>query len=175
MFCLKQVKMKHCPQSLSNLLCPCHEAYIQVCRGLMITSVCLGFFGAILALVGMKCTKIGGSETTKARLTVLSGFHFILSGKTPAFHLSTSMTGFMENVTSELLSRKPFNFRKIWCSNELHYRLLLLWFLSEFEVEIFSFPSAGLCSMTACSIYAHRITTDFFDPLFVAQKLVFRI
>lgn len=58
------------------------EAYIQVCRGLMIASVCLGFFGAIFALVGMKCTKIGGSETTKARLTVLSGFQFILSGKT---------------------------------------------------------------------------------------------
>uniref|UniRef100_A0A8C6S2B5 Claudin n=1 Tax=Neogobius melanostomus TaxID=47308 RepID=A0A8C6S2B5_9GOBI len=76
------------------------DAYIQVCRGLMIAAVCLGFFGAALALVGMKCTKIGGSDTTKARLTVLS----------------------------------------------------------------------GLCSMTACSIYAHRITTDFFDPLFFAQK-----
>ncbi|XP_040888063.1 claudin-10a [Toxotes jaculatrix] len=83
------------------------DAYIQVCRGLMIASVCLGFFGAVLALVGMKCTKIGGSETTKARLTGLSGLHFILS---------------------------------------------------------------GLCCMTACSIYARRITTDFFDPLFVAQK-----
>ncbi|XP_045910060.1 claudin-10a isoform X2 [Micropterus dolomieu] len=64
-------------------------------------------FPSMLALDGMKCTKIGGSETTKARLTVLSGFHFILS---------------------------------------------------------------GLSCMTACSIYAHRITTDFFDPLFVAQK-----
>ncbi|TNM94229.1 hypothetical protein fugu_002405 [Takifugu bimaculatus] len=83
------------------------DAYIQVCRGLMISSVCLGFFGAILALIGMKCTKLGGSDATKARLTVLSGLHFILS---------------------------------------------------------------GLCSMTACSIYAQRITTDFFDPLFVAQK-----
>nr|AAT64085.1 claudin 10a [Takifugu rubripes] len=82
-------------------------SYIQVCRGLMISSVCLGFFGAILALIGMKCTKLGGSDATKARLTVLSGLHFILS---------------------------------------------------------------GLCSMTACSIYAQRITTDFFDPLFVAQK-----
>lgn len=56
-------------------------AYIQVCRGLMISAVCLGFFGAILALVGMKCTKIGGSETTKARITCLCGLHFILSGK----------------------------------------------------------------------------------------------
>uniref|UniRef100_A0A8C6K7V1 Claudin n=1 Tax=Nothobranchius furzeri TaxID=105023 RepID=A0A8C6K7V1_NOTFU len=73
----------------------------------MISSVCLGFFGAILALLGMKCTTFGGSETTKARLTVLSGFTFVLS---------------------------------------------------------------GVCCMTACSIYARRITTEFFDPLFVAQK-----
>ncbi|KAM9483004.1 claudin-10a [Clarias gariepinus] len=83
------------------------DAYIQVCRGLMISAVFLGFFGAILALVGMKCTKIGGSETTKARITCLSGLHFIIS---------------------------------------------------------------GLCSLTTCSLYAHRITSDFFDPLFVAQK-----
>uniref|UniRef100_A0A673L9P6 Claudin 10a n=1 Tax=Sinocyclocheilus rhinocerous TaxID=307959 RepID=A0A673L9P6_9TELE len=83
------------------------DAYIQVCRGLMISAVCLGFFGAILALVGMKCTKIGGSETTKARITCLCGLHFILS---------------------------------------------------------------GICSMTACSLYAHRITSEFFDPLFVKQK-----
>lgn len=56
----------------------------------MIAAVCLGFFGAILALVGMKCTKIGGSETTKARLTVLSGFHFILSGKPEFLRLGFS-------------------------------------------------------------------------------------
>ncbi|CAL8289842.1 unnamed protein product [Lota lota] len=83
------------------------DAYIQLCRGLMIASVCLGFLGCSLALVGMKCTRIGGSEPTKARLTALAGLHFIL---------------------------------------------------------------CGLCCITACSIYAHRITTDFFDPLFVAQK-----
>ncbi|KAA0713231.1 Claudin-10 Oligodendrocyte-specific protein-like [Triplophysa tibetana] len=83
------------------------DAYIQVCRGLMISAVCLGFFGAILALIGMKCTKIGGTETTKARITCLCGLHFILS---------------------------------------------------------------GICSMTACSLYAHRITNEFFDPLFVKQK-----
>lgn len=58
----------------------CHKAYIQVCRGLMISSICLGFFGTIFALIGMKCTKLGGSGPTKARLTVVSGFHFILSG-----------------------------------------------------------------------------------------------
>ncbi|XP_077453669.1 claudin-10a [Stigmatopora argus] len=83
------------------------DEYIQVCRGLMISSVCLGFLGAILALLGMKCTKVGGSETMKTSLVVFAGFHYIFS---------------------------------------------------------------GFCCMTACSLYAHRITTDFFDPLFVAQK-----
>lgn len=71
-------QMASCELVLCRLRC---KAYIQVCRGLMIASVCLGFFGAALALVGMKCTKIGGSESTKARLTALSGVHFILCGK----------------------------------------------------------------------------------------------
>ncbi|XP_028657092.1 claudin-10-like isoform X1 [Erpetoichthys calabaricus] len=83
------------------------EGYIQVCRGLMIAAVCLGFFGAILALVGMKCTKIGGSDRVKARIACLAGLNFLLG---------------------------------------------------------------GLSSMTACSLYAHRITSEFFDPTFVAQK-----
>ncbi|XP_006639067.1 claudin-10 isoform X2 [Lepisosteus oculatus] len=83
------------------------DGYIQVCRGLMIASVCLGFFGAILALVGMKCTKIGGSDKTKARIACLAGLNFIIG---------------------------------------------------------------GLSSLTACSLYAHRITSEFFDPAFIAQK-----
>ncbi|KAJ0005573.1 hypothetical protein NQD34_015467 [Periophthalmus magnuspinnatus] len=88
----------------SNLWKMC---YIQACRGLMIAAVCLGFFGSIFALVGMKCTKIGGSDQNKARIACLAGVSFILS---------------------------------------------------------------GLCSLSACSLYAHRITSEFFDPMFVAQK-----
>ncbi|XP_061648110.1 claudin-10-like isoform X8 [Phyllopteryx taeniolatus] len=83
------------------------DGYIQACRGLMIAAVCLGFFGTVFALVGMKCTKIGGSDKSKARIACFAGFNFILS---------------------------------------------------------------GLCSLSACSIYAHRITSEFFDPMFVAQK-----
>ncbi|XP_015272623.1 PREDICTED: claudin-10 isoform X4 [Gekko japonicus] len=81
--------------------------YIQACRGLMIAAICLGFFGSICALVGMKCTKIGGSEQTKSRIACLAGLIFIL---------------------------------------------------------------CGLCAMTSCSLYANRITVEFFDPLYVAQK-----
>ncbi|KAM3861681.1 claudin-10-like [Diretmus argenteus] len=83
------------------------EGYIQACRGLMIAAVCLGFFGAIFALVGMKCTKIGGTDKSKARIAFFAGVNFILS---------------------------------------------------------------GLCSLSACSLYAHQITSEFFDPMFVAQK-----
>ncbi|XP_074155468.1 claudin-10-like [Sminthopsis crassicaudata] len=32
------------------------------------------------------------------------------------------------------------------------------------------FIFSGLCSMSGCSLYANKITTDFFDPLFVEQK-----
>ncbi|PKU29320.1 hypothetical protein llap_20376 [Limosa lapponica baueri] len=84
------------------------QGYIQACRGLMISAVCLGFFGAIFGLVGMKCTKVGGSDQTKAKIACLAGLIFILS---------------------------------------------------------------GLCSMTSCSLYANRITSEFFDPSFVAQNL----
>ncbi|KAG7502802.1 claudin-10-like isoform X1 [Solea senegalensis] len=83
------------------------EGYIQACRGLMIAAVCLGFFGSIFSLVGMKCTKIGGTDKSKARIACFAGVNFILS---------------------------------------------------------------GLCSLSACSLYAHRITSEFFDPMYIAQK-----
>lgn len=47
----------------------------------MIAAVCLGFFGTIFALVGMKCTKIGGTDKNKARIACFAGVNFILSGK----------------------------------------------------------------------------------------------
>lgn len=37
------------------------------------------------------------------------------------------------------------------------------------EIPLLS-SCAGLCSLSACSLYAHQITSEFFDPLFVAQK-----
>ncbi|XP_040123289.1 claudin-10 isoform X1 [Oryx dammah] len=83
------------------------DGYIQACRGLMIAAVSLGFFASIFALIGMKCTKVGGSDKAKAKIACLAGIVFILS---------------------------------------------------------------GLCSMTGCSLYANKITTEFFDPLFVEQK-----
>ncbi|XP_015674721.1 claudin-10 isoform X3 [Protobothrops mucrosquamatus] len=83
------------------------HCYIQACRGLMIAAVCLGFFGSVFALIGMKCTKVGGSDQTKAKIACFAGLIFIIS---------------------------------------------------------------GLSALTGCSLYAHRITSEFFDPTFIAQK-----
>lgn len=47
----------------------------------MIAAICLGFFGSIFALVGMKCTKIGGSDGSKAKIACLAGVIFVLSGE----------------------------------------------------------------------------------------------
>ncbi|XP_071783194.1 claudin-10-like [Centroberyx gerrardi] len=53
---------------------------IHMCRALIITSIILGFFGSILVLVGMKCTKVGGSEIANARVTFAGGMNYLISG-----------------------------------------------------------------------------------------------
>ncbi|KAK2857684.1 hypothetical protein Q7C36_005603 [Tachysurus vachellii] len=54
--------------------------FLHICRALAIVSVILGFWGAVLTLIGMKCTKIGGSETVNARITLAAALTFMASG-----------------------------------------------------------------------------------------------
>ncbi|XP_067299106.1 claudin-10 isoform X2 [Pseudorasbora parva] len=56
------------------------QTYIHLCRSFAITSITLGFFGSVLALVGMKCTKLGGSEAVNARVTFAAGITYLISG-----------------------------------------------------------------------------------------------
>ncbi|KAK7168496.1 hypothetical protein R3I93_004720 [Phoxinus phoxinus] len=56
------------------------QTHIHLCRSLVITSIILGFFGSALALVGMKCTKLGGSETVNARISLAAGINYLFSG-----------------------------------------------------------------------------------------------
>ncbi|MEE6470886.1 hypothetical protein FKM82_009104 [Ascaphus truei] len=83
------------------------EGYLQACRALMIAALSLGFFGSLFGFVGMKCTKVGGSDRMKAKIACAAGVLFILS---------------------------------------------------------------GICSLTGCSLFAHKTTSEFFDPTFVSQK-----
>ncbi|XP_066519968.1 claudin-10 [Hoplias malabaricus] len=54
--------------------------FLHVCRALAIVSVIFGFWGAVLALIGMKCTKIGGSELANARVTFAAALTYMASG-----------------------------------------------------------------------------------------------
>ncbi|NXN92636.1 CLD19 protein, partial [Rhinopomastus cyanomelas] len=57
------------------------DIHIQACRALMITSILLGFLGAVISLLGLKCTNIGLSdEDGKMKFVVTGGFLFILGG-----------------------------------------------------------------------------------------------
>ncbi|XP_029968696.1 claudin-10-like [Salarias fasciatus] len=53
---------------------------IHMCRALIIICIILAFFGSILVLVGMKCTKIGGTEIVNARVTFAGGMNYLIGG-----------------------------------------------------------------------------------------------
>ncbi|XP_034032292.1 claudin-10 [Thalassophryne amazonica] len=54
--------------------------FLHVCRALAVCAVIMGFFGGVLTLIGMKCTKIGGSEIINARVTFAGGITYLTSG-----------------------------------------------------------------------------------------------
>lgn len=55
-------------------------AYLHACRALTVCSVITGFFASVLTLIGMKCTKIGGSDIANARVTFAGGVTYLVSG-----------------------------------------------------------------------------------------------
>ncbi|KAM9766377.1 claudin-10 isoform 1-T2 [Menidia menidia] len=54
--------------------------FLHVVRALAVCAVITGFFGGVLTLIGMKCTKIGGTEITNARVTFSGGLTYLASG-----------------------------------------------------------------------------------------------
>ncbi|XP_040389656.1 claudin-19 isoform X2 [Cygnus olor] len=80
-------------QSTGQVQCRLHDSllsldvHIQTSRALMVISLLLGFFGIIVSVVGMKCTKVGEEDpVTKSRIAVAGGVLFILSGMNSAQH-----------------------------------------------------------------------------------------
>lgn len=62
------------------MFCLSRTGDIHMCRALIIISIILAFFGSILVLVGMKCTKIGGTEIVNARVTFAGGMNYLIGG-----------------------------------------------------------------------------------------------
>jgi len=54
---------------------------LQVCRGLMIASIVVGFAAIFITILGLKCVTIGGKNAAiKARVALAGGFMFGLTG-----------------------------------------------------------------------------------------------
>jgi len=50
---------------------------LQVCRSLMITSLCLGFIGVIITSCGLKCVTLASThQRVKAKVAIVGGFMF---------------------------------------------------------------------------------------------------
>lgn len=57
------------------------SGYIQASRALMITSIVLGTFGLVAALIGIQCSKAGGENyALKGKIAGTAGVLFILQG-----------------------------------------------------------------------------------------------
>lgn len=58
------------------------SVFLHACRALAVCAVITGFFGGVLTLIGMKCTKIGGSEIANSRVTFAGSVTYLVSGRT---------------------------------------------------------------------------------------------
>ncbi|MED6236196.1 hypothetical protein ATANTOWER_005654 [Ataeniobius toweri] len=66
-----------CKEYPSMLALP---VYLHALRALAICAVITGFFGGVLTLIGMKCTKIGGSDIINSRVAFSGGITYLVSG-----------------------------------------------------------------------------------------------
>lgn len=68
--------------SYVNINCICFlSVFLHACRALAVCAVITGFFGGVLTLIGMKCTKIGGTEIVNSRVTFSGAITYLASGK----------------------------------------------------------------------------------------------
>lgn len=82
--------------------------YIHLCRALVITSILLGLFGAVLALVGMKCTKLGGSVLANGRVTFVAGMNYLTSG----IFCFSNIKSVYYNVLLDMLKSRSISFSR---------------------------------------------------------------
>uniref|UniRef100_A0A3B5A193 Claudin n=1 Tax=Stegastes partitus TaxID=144197 RepID=A0A3B5A193_9TELE len=87
---------------------------IHMCRALIIICIILAFFGSILVLVGMKCTKLGGSEIANARVTFAGGMNYLIGGMCSMVAFS-----YYGNKIRAEFQDPHFTATKRWCLHRL--------------------------------------------------------
>ncbi|XP_034974986.1 claudin-19 isoform X1 [Zootoca vivipara] len=102
-------------QSTGQVQCKLHESllsldvHIQTSRALMVVSILLGFVGAVVSVIGMKCTKVGDeTPVVKSWIAVLGGVFFLLAGLCTV----TAVSWYAARVTYEFFNPStPVNAR----------------------------------------------------------------
>lgn len=83
-------------QSTGQMQCKVHDsmlalsADLQAARALTIISIVVGVVGAVVAMMGSKCTNCVGEESAKARVMIAAGAAFILAALTQLIPVSWS-------------------------------------------------------------------------------------
>ncbi|XP_069507777.1 claudin-9-like [Ambystoma mexicanum] len=73
-------------QSTGQMQCKIYDSMLalpqdlQVARALMVVSIMMAVMGFFVSVIGAKCTKCVGEANTKARIMLVAGVLFILSG-----------------------------------------------------------------------------------------------
>lgn len=74
--------------------------HVQACRALMIICLLLGLGSMIVALLGLKCIKIGSTtEQSKAKIATIGGILSILAGECDGLSLSLHMLQTLKQKT----------------------------------------------------------------------------
>ncbi|XP_053482306.1 claudin-10 isoform X2 [Ictalurus furcatus] len=142
------------------------ESYIQVCRGLMISAVCLGFFATACALVGMKCTKIGGSDQLKARLACFSGVQYFIAGPIQAVR-ALLIVGMFLGLFAAIFSFIGMDCTYIGGREKSKYKILILGTVLHF--------AGGVTCLAAYCLYTSRLGTVVFTRMHDARLLRYYI
>ncbi|XP_030294998.1 claudin-7-B-like isoform X1 [Sparus aurata] len=128
-------------QSTGQIQCKVYDSILQLnsalqaTRALMIVSIIVTVAGLGVACMGMKCTNCGGDDKTKkSRIAMTGGIIILIGCKTPLFKLVS--------VSRPSVSLTPETVSVTFC-----FALL-----------------AALCSIVACSWYAHDIIQAFYNP-----------
>ncbi|MEQ2244361.1 Claudin-3 [Ilyodon furcidens] len=96
-------------QSTGQMQCKVYDSMLalspdlQASRAMMIISIILGVLGILISIVGAKCTNCIEDEGSKAKVMIISGIFFLLTGLLVIIPVSWSATVIVQDFYNPLL------------------------------------------------------------------------
>ncbi|XP_037338106.2 claudin-3-like [Pungitius pungitius] len=152
-------------QSTGQMQCKIHDSMLalssdlQAARALTIISILVGMLGALVAMMGAKCTNCVDEESTKARVMIAAGVAFILASLTQLIPVSWSAHSIIVEFYSPIIP-------------EAHKREIGRYFSMSVGLELI-----GIClcilgwiiAILACTLPMWRVTAFIGSNIVTAQ------